>query len=60
MIRKLSADVIDILAMPDTKAKLETLGLELAPQGPKEFDAFIAAEVGRWSKVIKQAGIDPQ
>ncbi|MGJ7511614.1 tripartite tricarboxylate transporter substrate binding protein [Variovorax sp. GT1P44] len=60
VVRKLSADVADILAMPDTRAKLETLGLELAPQGPKEFDAFIAAEAGRWSKVIKQAGIDPQ
>jgi len=60
VIRKLSADVAEVLAMPDTKAKLGMLGLELAPQGPKEFDAFIAAEADRWSKVIKQAGIEPQ
>lgn len=60
VVQKLSADVVEILAMPDTKAKLENLGLELAPRGPKEFDAFVAAEASRWSKVMKQAGIEPQ
>lgn len=60
VIQKLSADVAEVLAMPDTKSKLEMLGLELAPQSPKEFDAFIAAEADRWSKVVKQAGIEPQ
>ena len=58
--RKLSADVVAILAMPDVKAKFDTLGMDLAPQSPAEFDAFIAQEFAKWSKVIKQAGIEAQ
>lgn len=60
VVRKVSADVAEILAMPDVKAKFETLGMELAPQGPAEFDAFVNSEHTKWGKVIKQAGIEPQ
>jgi tripartite-type tricarboxylate transporter receptor subunit TctC len=59
VVRKLSADVAEILKMPEVKAKFDTLGLELAPQSPAEFDAFIGREFTKWSKVIKQAGIEP-
>ena len=59
VVRKLSADLADILAMPEVKARFDTLGLDPAPQGPAEFDAFIASEYAKWSKVIKQAGIEP-
>lgn len=58
--RKLSADVAEILAMPDVKARFDTLGMELAPQAPAQFDAFIAREHAKWAKVIKQAGLEPQ
>jgi len=60
IIEKLSKDVAAILAEPDVKAKFDTLGMDLAPQSPKEFNAFIAAETAKWSKVIKQAGIEAQ
>ncbi|MBC5763990.1 tripartite tricarboxylate transporter substrate binding protein [Ramlibacter albus] len=60
VMRKLSADVADILAMPDVKAKLEGMGMELAPQKGPDFDAFVNREFVKWSKVIKQAGIEPQ
>lgn len=58
--RKLSADVAEILTLPDVKAKFVTLGMELAPQAPVEFDAFIGREFAKWSNVIKQAGIEAQ
>ncbi len=58
--RKLSADVVEILTLPDVKAKFITLGMELAPQAPVEFDAFIVREFSKWSNVIKQAGIEAQ
>jgi tripartite-type tricarboxylate transporter receptor subunit TctC len=60
VMRKLSADVAEILNMPEVKAKFATLGMELAPQNPAQFDAFVAAESSRWNKVLKQAGIEPQ
>ncbi len=58
--KKLAADIAQILAMPEVKAKFDTLGMELAPQTPAQFDAFIGKEAAKWSKVIKQAGIEPQ
>ena len=60
VLRKLSADVTEILAMPDLKTKLEGMGMELAPQKGADFDEFVNQEFIKWSKVIKQAGIDPQ
>ena len=60
ILRKLGADVADILAQPDVKTKLEGLGMELAPQRGPDFDAFVGREFTKWSKVIKQAGIEPQ
>jgi len=58
--RKLSADVAEILAMPEVRAKFDILGMEVAAQTPAQFDAFIAGEVSKWSRVIKQAGIEAQ
>ncbi len=60
VVRKLSADLVEILAMPDVKAKLDTLGMEAAPQGPAQFDAFVAREFDKWSRVLKQAGIQAE
>jgi tripartite-type tricarboxylate transporter receptor subunit TctC len=60
IMRKLDADVTEILAMPDVKAKLQGLGMELAPQSGTEFDTYVKAEFTKWSKVMKQAGIEPQ
>ena len=60
VMRKLSSDVAEILAMPEVKSKLEAMGMELAPQKGPEFDAFVDREFVKWSKVIQQAGITPQ
>ena len=60
IIQKMAKDVTEIVAMPDVKTRLNTLGMELAPQEPAEFDAFVAREFDKWSQVIKKAGIESQ
>jgi tripartite-type tricarboxylate transporter receptor subunit TctC len=60
IIQKMSKDVAEFLTMPDVKARLDTLGMELAPQESAEFDAFVASEFDRWSRVIKKAGIESE
>lgn len=60
VMRKLSADVADILAMPEVKTKLEGMGMEIALQNGADFDAFVNREFTKWSAVIKKAGIEPQ
>ena len=60
IIQKMAKDITEFLAMPDVKTRLNTLGMELAPQDPAEFDAFVAKELEKWSQVIKKAGIESQ
>lgn len=57
---KLATDVAEILTMPDVKQKLGTLGMELNPQSPAEFDDLVSREFTKWARVMKQAGIEAQ
>jgi tripartite-type tricarboxylate transporter receptor subunit TctC len=42
---------------PEFIKHLETIGLEPASSTPAEFHAMIKAELERWTRVIRQAGI---
>ena len=59
VVKKLSADVAQALALPDVQKKFQTLALEGVPHTGQEFDTFLRQEVARWSAVVKQAGIQP-
>ena len=48
------------LAKPDVKSKLAGLGLEPAPLPPEEFAAFIKQEIAKWTREIREAGIQPE
>lgn len=58
VVNKLSAAVAEALAMPDVKAKLIGIGMEMKPQDAKQFDSYIAMESDKWSKALKKAGIE--
>ena len=47
------------LASPDTKQRLEELGMSNGSSTPEEFDAYIKSEIAKWSQVIKDANIQP-
>lgn len=59
VLQQLSADIERILSQADVQTKLESLGMELAPQNGQQFDVFIAQERDKWRQVIQQAGIEP-
>ena len=48
------------LAKPEVRSKLGNLGLEPAPMAPDEFAAFIKQEIAKWTREIKEAGIQPE
>ncbi len=60
IIDTLSSDIALILEMPDVKAKFATLGMDLTPQSPKQFDDFVAVEYAKWQGVIKKGGLEIQ
>jgi tripartite-type tricarboxylate transporter receptor subunit TctC len=53
-----------VLAKPltdaDTRKQMESLGNEVAGEGPDEYAAFLRAEMEKWGKVAKSAGIKPE
>jgi len=57
VLDKLHAETVKVMAMPDVRNKLESLGLQLVGNTPAEFAGLIAKETAAWGKVIKDAGI---
>lgn len=46
-----------VLALPEVKARLETLGITATPGTPEQFSQEIASDLSRYGKVIKEADI---
>lgn len=57
IVKRLHAAVVKILAQPDVKERVLSLGYDIVASSPGEFAAQIKSEVTKWSKVVKDAGI---
>ena len=60
LLDKLNADITTVLRMPEIQQRLTELVIPPSPTTREEFDKFIRAEVARWARVIKEAGIPQQ
>ena len=60
LLDKLNADITSVLRMPEIQQRLTELVMPPSPTSRAEFDQFIRAEIARWAKVIKDAGIPQQ
>jgi len=56
-IDALRDDVVRAMATPDVRAKLAAQGAEPSTFTPGQFAAFLKDETGRWTGVIRSAGI---
>ena len=59
IVEKLSAEVARIVQLPEVAQRFQLDGAEAVGSTPKEFAAFLKAEMQKWSKVIRDAGIKP-
>jgi len=60
VINRLNAEVRKILSDPKVKEKLATVGFEPSSSTPAELDAFAKVQLVKWTKMIKDAGIQPE
>ncbi len=57
IIARLNAEVVKAANSPEVKAKLNTAGQDVETGTPEEMGAFLEAEIKKWARVIKEAGI---
>jgi len=57
VVTKLNGEIAAILASAETQKRFSSEGAEAANMAPDEFARFIASEMTKWSKVVKEAGI---
>ena len=57
IVNTLHATTVKALEQPDTRERLATLGAEGVGSSPEQFRAFVQAEIRKWAKVVKQAGL---
>jgi tripartite-type tricarboxylate transporter receptor subunit TctC len=57
IIERLHKATVTVLGMPDVRQALLDQGIEAAPSSPEAFAVYIKSETGKWTKVIKAAGI---
>jgi tripartite-type tricarboxylate transporter receptor subunit TctC len=56
IVKRLNAEIVKIIRMPDVNDKLTALGAEPVGNTPEEFGALVRAEVGKWADVVKKSG----
>jgi tripartite-type tricarboxylate transporter receptor subunit TctC len=59
VVAKLHAAALEALRSPQVKEQLAAQGLALVGDTPEQFAAYIKAEIEKWGRVVKQAGIKP-
>lgn len=57
IVAVLNREIRPVLQLPDLRAKLDGIGIEVAGSTPEALGAEVASEIARWTKVIKDANI---
>ena len=57
IIAHLHGQTVRLLAQPDVKERLATLGAEGVGNTPDQFRGFVKAEITKWARVVKEAGL---
>jgi len=60
IVARLNAEINAALKLPDVQAKLEAAGIEIQGGTPQEYAAVIKADLAKWGKVVKAAGIEAE
>lgn len=59
IVDKLNAEIVRIMAMPDVRDRLATLGAEPLSSTPAELGTIVRRDAERWGKIIKATGMQP-
>ena len=56
VVNRLNSEIRRVLQLPDTRERLRSEGIDPGTLDAKAFNAFVAAEIERWSPLVKASG----
>lgn len=60
VVDKLDSVTAQSLKQPELKAKLATIGITPMPMPPDQLKTFIGTEIVKWTRIVKDANIQPE
>lgn len=57
IVKRLNAEIIRILKLPDISERLSSLGADIVGSSPEEFDKYLRGEISKWGKVARENNI---
>ncbi len=60
IVERLNAEVTKVLQLPEIRVRLLDLGAEPSPMPVVEFTAWVQQEVNKWTRLVREAGIQPE
>jgi tripartite-type tricarboxylate transporter receptor subunit TctC len=57
IVNKLNADINKAMQVPEVRARLEQVGTQMREGSAADFESFLKAEVAKYAKLVKDAGI---
>jgi tripartite-type tricarboxylate transporter receptor subunit TctC len=60
IVTLLNTELRKAIDSAEVKSKLGTAGFEAFSSSAKELDDFVKVQLGKWGKMIKDAGIQPE
>jgi tripartite-type tricarboxylate transporter receptor subunit TctC len=59
IVQRLNTEIAAIMKAPDVQARLAEMGVEVGGGPPEQLGDFQKAEMAKWAKVVKAAGVKP-
>ena len=57
---KLNAAIVALLEKPDAKERFAAIGMAPMPLAPDKLKAFMASEIAKWQRLVKEANVTPE
>ena len=57
---RLNAEMVRIMARPDVKQTLASMGIDAYTSTPEELGDYVKSEIQKWARLVKDAGIQPE
>lgn len=58
VVTRLNKALNDALALPDIQSRLHDMAAQPTPLTPPQFQSFLRAEVAKWTKLVREAGME--